>query len=105
MRSKFGLTENPVEGPMCTEYGNRKMNYTKLIGYYGGLSKAAKELKLSRQTVFSWKQRRRIPERWQVRIEAATDGKLKASEGARREAAEFAAVASRIKLGSVSTLG
>ena len=71
------------------------MTYNQLTAHYRGLSKAARALKLARQTVFAWQGRNGIPERWQIRIEAQTDGKLKASRRARRSAEEFAALLRR----------
>ena len=71
------------------------MNYKQLVSHYGTLSKAARALELARQTVFAWQGRNGIPERWQIRIAAHTDGKLKPSKAARRSAEEFAALLRR----------
>jgi len=66
------------------------MKYQDLVGHFGGLSKAAQVLGLSRQTVHAWKTRKRIPARWQVKAEAMTDGQLRADTASRREAYEMA---------------
>lgn len=66
----------------------RGMNYSQVERHYGGPSKAAQALGLQRQTVHAWKSRKRIPSRWQIKLEALTG--LKADKEARREAAELA---------------
>ena len=66
------------------------MNYQKVVSHFGGLSRAALTLGLSRQTVHAWKVRKRIPGRWQVKLEAMTNGKLKADMASRRDAFEIA---------------
>lgn len=66
------------------------MNYKNVIGYFGGLSKVAHTLNLSRQTVHAWKVRKRIPAKWQVKLESMTNGELKADIASRREAFEMA---------------
>jgi hypothetical protein len=65
------------------------MTYNQVVAHYRGLSKAAKALGLSRQTVHSWRRLKRIPSGRQIRIEAKTG--LKADKAARREAAELVA--------------
>lgn len=71
------------------------MNYASLVSHYGGLSKAAEALELDRRTVHAWS-KRRIPSKWQVKVEVLTDGKLRADRDARREATEIAQLARQL---------
>ena len=64
------------------------MNYNELVKHYGGLTKAAQALGFkNKQTVHAWKERRRIPTRWQLLIESETG--LRADQQARDEALEL----------------
>jgi hypothetical protein len=54
------------------------MYYDDLLDHFGGLSKAAKALGFSRQTVHGWKIRGSIPFEAQFRIQLKTKGRLKA---------------------------
>ena len=66
------------------------MKHDRVIKHFGGLSKTAQALGLKRQTVHAWCVRKRIPARWQLRIESLSDGALKADAAARKEAIEIA---------------
>lgn len=55
------------------------MAYDELIEHFGGLTKAAKALDLSKQTIHSWKDRGSIPFEAQFRIQLKTKGRLTAS--------------------------
>lgn len=55
------------------------MLYEELIDHFGGLTKAAKALELSKQTVHGWKARGAIPFEAQFRIQLKTKHRLKAS--------------------------
>lgn len=55
------------------------MLYRDLLQHFGGLSKAAKALEFSKQTIHSWKARGSIPFEAQFRIQLKTRGRLKAS--------------------------
>lgn len=67
------------------------MTYDQLIGHYGALHKVAEALGLDRRTVHAWKNKRRIPSKWQVRAQTDSAGKLRADKEARADAAEFVA--------------
>ncbi len=54
------------------------MVYKDVVEHFGGLSKAARALKLPRQTIHAWK-RKHIPFEQQFRIQLKTKGHLKAS--------------------------
>lgn len=54
------------------------MLYEELLSHYGGLSKAARALKMRKQTVHSWKSRGAIPFEAQFRIQLKTKGRLRA---------------------------
>ena len=54
------------------------MLYEELLGHFGGLSKAARALKMKKQTVHSWKARGAIPFEAQFLIQLKTKGQLKA---------------------------
>lgn len=65
------------------------MNYKQVEKYYGGATKIAQALGLKhKQTAHNWQYLRRIPSRWQIKLEALTG--LKADKEARREAADLA---------------
>lgn len=66
------------------------MNYKQVVSYFGGLSKAACALGIKRQNVNNWKQRGRIPSRWQMRVESLSEGKLRADAQAHRDVVEMA---------------
>lgn len=68
------------------------MTYNQIVGYYGGLSKAAKALGFDRQRVFSWK-KVRIPSEVQIRVAAMTG--LKADRKTYEDIARLALFASR----------
>jgi hypothetical protein len=65
------------------------MKYTRVIDHFGGLTKTAQALGLQRQTVHVWGVRKRIPSRWQLKLEILSDGALKADAEARKEAIEL----------------
>lgn len=67
------------------------MEYKELVRHFGGLSKAARKLGITRQTVYAWNQRNRIPSRWQVRIERISKGELLADAESKREVMEMVA--------------
>ena len=54
------------------------MLYEELLSHFGGLSKAARALKIRKQTVHSWKARGAIPFEAQFRIQLKTKGRLRA---------------------------
>lgn len=64
------------------------MNYEQIVGYYGGLTKAANDLGVDRRRVHAWKARG-VPSFWQVKVEALTDGDLKADKKAKQKYAEL----------------
>ena len=66
----------------------REMNYNQVERHYGGQSKVAQALGLQRQTVHAWKARKRIPSRWQIKLEVLTG--LKADKKARCEVVDLA---------------
>jgi hypothetical protein len=68
------------------------MTYNEIVGHYGGLSKAAKALDMSKQRIHAWK-RIRIPSDIQIRIAALTG--LRADPDACTEIAALAAAAKR----------
>jgi hypothetical protein len=65
------------------------MNYKQVEKHYGGATKIAQALGLKhKQTAHNWQYLKRIPSRWQIKIEALTG--LKADRVARQEAADIA---------------
>lgn len=75
------------------------MNYKQVEKHYGGATKIAQALGLKyKQTAHNWQYRKRIPSRWQIKIEALTG--LKADGAARREAADLASYVQRNGNGS-----
>ena len=71
------------------------MTYKQVVAHYRGLSKAAQALGIKRQNVYAWSRRRRIPSRWQMRLEADTGGGLKADARAHAEIVEIASYLAR----------
>lgn len=71
------------------------MNYEQAIKHFGGCVHVARALGIdNKQTVHYWRGRR-IPSKWQMKIESLTRGKLRADEDARKDAAEMAALLGR----------
>lgn len=68
------------------------MTYNEIVGYYKGLSKAAKALEYTRQRIYAWK-RIRIPSGIQIEIAAKTP--LRADRKAYADIAALAATARR----------
>jgi hypothetical protein len=68
------------------------MTYNEIVGHYGGLSKAAKALDMSKQRIHAWK-RIRIPSDIQIRIAARTG--LRADREAHQEISALTAAAKR----------
>jgi rare lipoprotein A (peptidoglycan hydrolase) len=66
------------------------MTYQQICVYFGGCTKAARKLGLTRQGVHSWRQRK-VPMHWQIHLQAMTDGALKADAKSKREAEALAA--------------
>lgn len=66
------------------------MKYDRVLNHFGGLSKTAQVLGLKRQTVHVWGVRKKIPARWQLKIESITSGNLKADNASRRVGLEIA---------------
>lgn len=66
------------------------MQYKKVVRYYGGSSKIAQKLGLTRQAVHAWKVRGRIPARWQLEIQRDSQGELEADRNAIKEARSMA---------------
>lgn len=64
------------------------MNYAQVVNYYGGLSKAARELGIAKQTIHGWG-KGRIPSEWQAELEARTAGKLSADKQTLQDASVF----------------
>lgn len=64
------------------------MTYQQLLAHFGGLSKVAEALGVDRRRVWNWSERR-IPSKWQAKIESVSDGKLRADKKARADAALF----------------
>jgi hypothetical protein len=69
------------------------MDYDALLAHFGGLTKAAKALKASKQTVHNWGARNAIPAPWQIRAANLSKGKLKPDRKAQRWAREIASFA------------
>lgn len=67
------------------------MTYKQLIAYFGGLTKTAQALDLSKQRIHGWGKRNKIPPHRQVQIEQLTAGGLRADREARLEARRIAA--------------
>jgi hypothetical protein len=68
------------------------MKYNELVACWGSLTSASKALGIKNiQTVHAWKDRKRIPTRWQLKATALSGGRLKPDRQARRDAAELAA--------------
>lgn len=67
----------------------RRMNYKKLVRHFGGQSKAGRALGTDRRVVHDWKNRRRIPSRWQIKAAGISNGKLKLDVKAKRDASEL----------------
>lgn len=65
------------------------MVYQQLVAFFGGLTRAAEALDVSKQTVDSWK-RRRIPSGQQFKVHRLSSGKLKLDPQAKRDAKELA---------------
>lgn len=70
-----------------------KMKYEQVVAHFGGVSKTAQALGLIKQTVHAWGIRKRIPAKWQLKIEVKTG--LKADVAVRREALKFASYVQR----------
>lgn len=66
------------------------MKYEQVVGYFGGLTKAADALEVDRRLVHSWGARGRIPSLWQLKIEVLTAGGLPADKKSKSEATEYA---------------
>lgn len=64
------------------------MTYDQVLAHYGGVSKTGRALGVTKQAVYAWGQRRRIPWKWQIKIAHRTP--LKADAAAQREAHELA---------------
>jgi len=56
------------------------MTLEETISYYGSIKTMADSLGISRQTVYLWKEKGRIPFARQAQIELETKGKLKARQ-------------------------
>jgi len=54
------------------------MTVQEAISHYGNITRMADSLGISRQTVYLWKGKKRIPFSRQTQIEVETKGKLKA---------------------------
>lgn len=65
------------------------MVYQQVVGFFGGVTKAAGALGLAKQTVDSWKDRR-IPSVQQFKAHLKSDGRLKLDAEAKRDAREMA---------------
>ena len=66
------------------------MKYEQVLRHFGSLAKASQALGLKRQTVHVWGVRKRIPAKWQMKLESMSGGALKADAKSRREAIELA---------------
>ncbi len=74
------------------------MKYAQLVAHFGGPTKAAKALGIQdRRRVHAWSTRR-IPAKWQVKVEVITDGKLRADSAAKREVVEMARLAKDLRV-------
>jgi transposase len=60
---------------MC--YNTIAMTFTDLVVHFGTVSKAAKALGYTRQTIYDWRQRG-VPEGKQLEIQKMTRGQVKA---------------------------
>lgn len=60
---------------------NLSMTPKEVIALFGDgkLQVAARELGLSRQTLYNWREANRVPARWQYWLERETAGKLRAT--------------------------
>jgi len=65
------------------------MTYDQVLRHFGSLTQAAQALDVERQNVHNWGARRRIPSKWQLKIESMSRGVLKADASAKREAQEI----------------
>lgn len=70
------------------------MRYEELVAYYGGLTKAATALGVSKQTIHRWKAGR-VPTKWQYRLRNYSKGKLQPSPDAVKDAREMLALVGR----------
>jgi len=66
------------------------MKYEQVLEHFGSLAKTAQALGLQRQTVHVWGVRKRVPAKWQMKLEGLSKGALKADAATRREALEIA---------------
>jgi hypothetical protein len=66
------------------------MKYNDLVTYWGSMTNAAKVLGINnKQTVHNWRDRKRIPSKWQLKAEVLSRGTLKADRKAHADAAEL----------------
>jgi len=56
------------------------MNLEEVLRYYGSVKNMANDLGVTRQTIYLWKGKNRIPYSRQAQIELSTKGKLKARQ-------------------------
>lgn len=68
-----------------------RMTYEEVVAHFGGLTKAAQALETSKQTVHHWNDHKRIPSKWQLKIQRATRGRLKADKTSLQDARLFIA--------------
>jgi hypothetical protein len=76
------------------------MKYHQVISHFGSISKTAQALgskrkKVTRQTVFNWLPRGRIPPHWQLRLAKLSGGVLKPDAEAKQFAREISEVLNR----------
>jgi hypothetical protein len=65
------------------------MDFDELTGYFGGTSKSARALGVSKQTVDGWK-RLRIPSKHQLNAAFLSGGRLRVDAKSKADAKEFA---------------
>jgi hypothetical protein len=54
------------------------MDVSELVGHYGGYPQAAENIGVTRQAIYLWRDKGKIPWPYQLVIERETGGKLKA---------------------------